>query len=131
MEPDSRQLRRELVEVAQGRASADVVVTGGTIVNVHTAETYAADVAIRGSRIAAVGDVAHARGPRTQTIDASGLVLAPGFVDQHAHVHESQLNIAEFAAAVVPHGTVGIGTDFYGEIVVAGVRAAHAALGAA
>jgi adenine deaminase len=128
---DSRELRRRLIDVAQGHQHADVIVTGGTVVNVYTAEMYEADVAIAGSRIAAVGDVAHTRGSGTKAVDASGLVLTPGFIDQHAHVHESQLNIVEFAAAVVPRGTVGIGTDFYGEVVVSGVRAAHAALGIA
>lgn len=125
---NSRELRRRLIDVAQGRDTADVIVSGGTLVNVYTAETYEADVAIAGSRVAAIGDVGHARGPRTEIVDASGLVLTPGFIDQHAHVHESQLNIAEFAAAVVPRGTTGVGTDFYGEVVVSGVRAAHAAL---
>lgn len=122
------ELRRELVEVAQGRLDADVIVAGGSLVNVYTSERYDADVAIRGSRIAAIGDVEHTKGPRTEVVDARGLVLTPGFIDQHAHVHESQLNIAEFAAAVVPRGTIGIGTDLYGEVVVSGLRAAHAAL---
>ena len=124
----SRALRRRLIDVAQGRDNADLIVSGGTLVNVFTSEMYEADVAIAGARIAAIGDVGHTRGPRTAVIDASGLVLTPGFIDQHAHIHESQLNISEFAAAVVPRGTVGIGTDFYGEVVVSGIRAAHAAL---
>lgn len=125
---DSKELRRRLIDVAQGREAADVIVSGGTLVNVLTSEMYQADVAISGTRIAAVGDIGHTRGARTEVLDASGLVLTPGFIDQHAHVHESQLNIGEFAAAVVPRGTTGIGTDFYGEIVVSGIRAAQEAL---
>jgi len=109
----------------------DLVLRGGRVIDGTGAPARAADVGVEGDRIVAVGEIGAAEANGAEVVDLDGLVLAPGFVDQHAHVHESQLNIAEFAAAVVPHGTVGIGTDFYGEVVVAGVRAAHAALEAA
>ncbi|MDO8212290.1 adenine deaminase C-terminal domain-containing protein [Conexibacter sp. CPCC 206217] len=128
--PDAqeRQLLRAVVEVAQGRAHADLIVAGGTVANVFTGELIEADVAIRGHRIAAVGDVARTRGPRTRTLDARGRVLVPGLIDQHLHVHESQLTIGEFAAAALPHGTAGLATDFYGELVVGGIEAVRASV---
>jgi len=42
-----------------------------------------ADVGVRGDRIAAVGDLSAATAPRA--IDAAGSVIAPGFIDAHAH----------------------------------------------
>src|SRR5205085_4648893 len=64
--------RRELIDVAMGKAPADVVVEGGRLVNVATAEIYEADVAVKGDRIAAVGDVAYTKGGETRVIDARG-----------------------------------------------------------
>src|SRR5262245_38255116 len=63
-------------------ASYDVILRGGTVVDGTGRSGYVADVAIRGDRIAAVGKVA---GDAPITIDASGLVVAPGFIDMHNH----------------------------------------------
>ena len=63
--------RRELIDVAMGKAPADVVVEGGKLVNVATAEIYEADIAVRGDRIAAVGDVENTKGikPEPRMVD--------------------------------------------------------------
>jgi N-acyl-D-aspartate/D-glutamate deacylase len=62
---------------------ADLVLRGGTVVDGTGAPARLADVAIRGSTIAAVGDLARsAAGP---VMDVSGLVVAPGFIDAHGH----------------------------------------------
>ena len=124
-------LRRNLIEVAMGNQPADIVVKGGRLVNVFTREIYPADVAILGDRIAAVGQVEYTVGPATTIIDAQGKYLTPGLIDQHIHIHETQLNIVEFAAAVLPRGTTGICTDLYGEMVVGGMQAVRACLDAA
>lgn len=65
------------------RARFDFVLTGGTVVDGTGAPGRIADVAIAGDRIAAIGDLATATTARA--IDAKGLVVAPGFVDAHAH----------------------------------------------
>jgi N-acyl-D-aspartate/D-glutamate deacylase len=62
---------------------ADVVLTGGTLHDGTGAPGRAGDLAIRGDRIVAVGSFAVAGKPRR--IDATGLVLAPGFIDLHTH----------------------------------------------
>lgn len=124
-------LRRNLIEVAMGNQPADIVVNGGRLVNVCTREIYPANIAILGDRIAAVGQVEYTVGPSTTIIDAQGKYLVPGLIDQHIHIHETQLNIVEFAAAVLPRGTTGICTDFYGEMVVGGMKAVRACLDAA
>ncbi len=125
---EERALLAALIDVAQGALPADLIIKGGRLVNVLTGEIYDADVALKGHRIAAVGDVEFTAGSRTQRLNAGGSFLVPGMIDQHVHVHESQLNIVEFAAATVPRGTAGIATDFYGETVVRGVDAVRACL---
>jgi adenine deaminase len=117
--------RAAAADVALGSKPADVIVAGGTLANVYTGELHRADIAICGQMIAAIGDVDRAHGPDTTVVDATGMTVAPGLLDQHAHVHESQIDISQFAAAVSPHGTTGVATDFYGEVVVSGVRAAR------
>ena len=57
--------RRRLINVALGREPADVIDAGGQVLSVHTGEILRADVAVVGSRIAAVGELLSAtRGPR-------------------------------------------------------------------
>jgi N-acyl-D-amino-acid deacylase len=59
--------------------SFDLVITAGHIIDGTGSPWYAGDVGIRAGRIAAIGNLAAA--PRKQTIDARGMVVAPGFID--------------------------------------------------
>src|SRR3990172_9967172 len=120
--------RDELVAVARGDAPADLAVKNGRLVNVNSGEIYPADVAIKGDRIAAVGDVGYTVGLQTEIIDAGGRYLCPGLMDGHIHLGGSQLSMTEFSQAVVPHGTTVISTDFYEIGVVAGRKAIRFAL---
>jgi N-acyl-D-aspartate/D-glutamate deacylase len=61
----------------------DLVIRGGRLVDGTGNPWFAGDVAIRGDRIVAVGRVP--RRPARREIDASGLVVAPGFIDMHSH----------------------------------------------
>ena len=58
-----------------------MVIRGGTVVDGTGAAGFAADVAVSGGRIVGVGD--GMRGERE--LDASGCVVAPGFIDIHTH----------------------------------------------
>ncbi len=107
------QTTRELVDVATGRAPADVVIRGGKWVCVQTSEILeGTDIALKGERIAFVGsDAGHTIGPKTRVIEAEGRYLVPGLLDGHMHVESSMLTITEFVRAVLPRGTTGIFVD--------------------
>jgi adenine deaminase len=121
--PDSTRQRLDAADVAAGRRPADLVLSGGRVVEVHTGRVLPLDVAVAGSRIAAVGDVSHCTGPDTATLDCSGRFVLPGFVEPHLHVGGSQLSIEGLADVLLAHGTVAVGTCFYEPAVIAGAEA--------
>ncbi|WP_282154111.1 adenine deaminase [Ruegeria atlantica] len=102
-----------LIAVAAGREAADSVIRGGIWVNVHSRETLPNhDIAIADGRIAYVGpDASHCTGPETQVIEATGRYMIPGLCDAHMHIESGMLTPAEFARAVIPHGTTSMFTD--------------------
>ncbi|MCA8977672.1 MAG: D-aminoacylase [Planctomycetes bacterium] len=63
-------------------APLDLVLRGGTVIDGTGKAGFEADVGVRGDRIVAIGKLDHGAG---QVIDARGLIVAPGFVDAHAH----------------------------------------------
>jgi len=74
--------------------AADILLLGGSVVDGTGTPARRADVAIAGDRIVAVGaDLAVA--PGAQVFDVTGLTVAPGFIDPHAHI----TGIAEFPDA--------------------------------
>ena len=82
---------KTLVRVALGKEKADLVIKGGTLVNVYTGELLENySVSIKGDKIAFVGeDAGHTIGDSTHVIDASGKILTPGFIDGHFHAYIS------------------------------------------
>jgi predicted amidohydrolase YtcJ len=70
---------------------ADIILTNGKIITVNDTFQIAQAVAVRGSRIIAVGsnaDITRLAGPNTQRIDLRGKSMVPGFIDNHAHFQE-------------------------------------------
>jgi N-acyl-D-aspartate/D-glutamate deacylase len=65
--------------------SLDILIRGGTVVDGTGAAPRPADVGIRGARIAFVGNASRAHLHAARTVDATGLVVAPGFIDAHTH----------------------------------------------
>mgnify|MGYP003627185037 CR=1 FL=1 len=102
-----------LVNTAAGRSPAETVIKSGIWVNVHTRETLRDhDIAITAGRIAFVGpDASHCIGPDTRIIQARGRYMIPGLCDGHMHIESGMLTPAEFARAVIPHGTTSMFTD--------------------
>jgi adenine deaminase len=113
-----------LVAVAAGREPADLVIRGGHVVNVHTREVLEGwSVAIAEGRFAYVGpDAGHCIGPGTEVIDATGHYLVPGLCDGHMHIESGMLTPAEFARAVIPHGTTTMFHDPHEIANVLGLR---------
>ena len=113
-----------LVAVAAGREKADLVIRGGKLVNVQTREILDGwQVAVAEGRFAYVGpDASHCIGPDTRVIEAEGRYLIPGFCDGHMHIESGMLTPAEFAAAVIPHGTTTMFTDPHEIANVLGLR---------
>ncbi|MGH7131768.1 MAG: adenine deaminase [Phycisphaerales bacterium] len=96
-----------LLAIARGDEPADLLLTGGRVVNVFSGDIEPANIAIHfgadGGRIAGVGDYTHAR----RTIDLAGAFVAPGFIDAHMHVESTMLPPSQFVTLAAPHGTTG------------------------
>jgi N-acyl-D-aspartate/D-glutamate deacylase len=82
----------------------DLVIRNGNVVDGTGAEPVAADVAIDGDRITAVGDV---DGHGTREIDADGRLVTPGFVDIHTHL-DAQLAWDPIGSSSCWHGVTSV-----------------------
>ena len=67
----------------------DVIVSGGTVYDGSGGTPFVADIGIAGDTIAAIGSTGHARA--ATTIDASGMAVAPGFINMLSHSYISLL----------------------------------------
>jgi adenine deaminase len=106
------EVTKTLVNTAMGREEADLVIRGGSLVNVHTAEILEGlDVAVKAGRVALVGQVDHTIGESTEVLDATGYHLLPGLMEGHVHIESSMITPTQFARAVVPHGTTSVFID--------------------
>lgn len=69
-----------------GGSPYDLLIVGGTVVDGTGAPRFRADVAIRGDRVVRVLPEGIARDSAGDVLDAEGLIVAPGFFDNHAHI---------------------------------------------
>ena len=95
----------------------DLLIHGGTIIDGTGAERYTGDIAIKDGRIAETGKIT---GSATRTIDASGLLVAPGWVDIHTH-YDGQ---ASWDPLMTPSSWHGVTTAVMGNCGV-GFAPAH------
>ena len=111
--PPWPEVSRDLVDVAMGRAPADLLIRAGRWACVQSGEIVpGTDIAVKGSRIAYVGpDAGHTVGPQTRVIEAAGRYLVPGLLDAHMHVESGMVTVTEFVRAVAPRGTTGMFVD--------------------
>ncbi|WP_320198080.1 adenine deaminase [Agrobacterium sp. rho-13.3] len=103
-------LRARAVAAARGDQPFDILISGGTLVDMVTGERRPADIGIVGPLIASV----HETGGRTdaaRTIDATGAYVSPGLIDTHMHVESSMITPAAYAQAVVARGVTTIVWD--------------------
>ncbi|MBI05630.1 MAG: hypothetical protein CMM54_01465 [Rhodospirillaceae bacterium] len=119
--------REALIDVAMGYEPADKVIKNCQIVNSHTGTIHKPSdhVAIKGERIAAVGDMDYTIGKDTEVIDAGGRFLVPGLIDPHCHQWHTYANSTVFAACRLLHGSTTIVDGFYGHAIVNGLRASR------
>jgi len=96
-----------LIAVARGEEPADLLLKNGRLVNVLSGEVHPARVAIVDGRVAGWGGDYRAR----RVVDLAGRYICPGFIDAHVHLESSMVQPAEFARAVLPHGTVAVVCD--------------------
>jgi N-acyl-D-aspartate/D-glutamate deacylase len=94
----------------------DVIVRGGHIVDGTGNPWFAGDVAVRGDRISAVGNLSNAKARRE--IDARGLVVAPGFIDMHTHSDQPLLDDGNAESKV----REGVTLDVIGEATTVAPR---------
>ncbi|MBI4188296.1 MAG: adenine deaminase [Chloroflexi bacterium] len=98
-----------LISVARGESPADLLLANARVVNVFTGEIEPGNVAISGGRIAGVGDYRQAK----EVLDLGGRYLSPALIDGHTHLESSMLDVAQYARAVVPRGTLAVVTDLH------------------
>lgn len=98
--------KQRLIAVAAGREKADLVLKNAKYLNVFSNEFLSGDIAVANGLIAGVGKY----DGKTE-IDVSGKLVLPGFIDAHIHLESSMVTPAEFAKAVVAHGTTTVITD--------------------
>jgi N-acyl-D-amino-acid deacylase len=106
--------------------AADILISGGTVYDGSGSPGRRADVAIRADRIAFVGDAKAAHISAARTIDASGLIVAPGFIDPHTHTQSDlssparRTNLGYLMQGVT---TVATNNDGSGPVGIAAVLA--------
>jgi len=102
------QLQR-LIRGAMGEIKADLIITGGKLINVYSGEILdGMEIAVIDGRICYLGPSArHARGEATEILDARGLYVSPGFIDGHTHIGHYARPF-ENLQSFLPHGTTSV-----------------------
>ena len=98
--------KQRIIDVAAGRCKADLVLKNATYVNVFSGELQTQDIAVTEGLIVGLGTY-----EGITEVDMTGKIVCPGFIDAHIHLESSLVSPAEFARAVLPHGTTTVITD--------------------
>jgi N-acyl-D-amino-acid deacylase len=84
--------------MSDSTAPFDLLIHGGTVIDGSKAPRFDADVGIRAGRIAAIGQLAGQ--PAHATLDATGRIVAPGFIDSHTHDDQAVLSQSDMSFKV-------------------------------
>ena len=93
---------------------ADLLIRGGQVFDGISEKGYAADIAVRGDRIIFIGNAAEKGILATRTIDASGLLVTPGFIDPHTHSGDDLASTDPAKRSALNHVMQGVTTVFIG-----------------
>jgi N-acyl-D-amino-acid deacylase len=97
---------------SQRVSKLDVLIRGGSVIDGAGTDAIKADVGVAGDRIVFVGDASKENFQSERVIDATGLIVAPGFIDPHTHADEDLFDPKR--AANLPYLTQGVTTVFIG-----------------
>ncbi len=108
----SKEQIERLIQGALGEIKADLIITGGKLINVYSGEILEGlEIAVVDGRFCYVGpNASHARGEKTEHMDARGFYISPGFIDGHTHLGYF-CRPFEFLQSYLPHGTTSVVTS--------------------
>lgn len=114
-----------IMDVAQGKAKADLMIKNARVVNVFTKQIEEKDVAVAEGKIAWIGRD-NPESPRQASIvyDAEGKYLIPGLIDAHCHIEMSFMSAVPFAQTVISHGTTAAILDMH-DVCNTGIQCMH------
>ncbi len=98
--------KQRIINAAAGRTKADLVLKNATYVDVFSGELSTDDIAVTEGLVVGLGQY-----DGVEEVDMTGKIVCPGFVDAHIHLESSLVTPAEFARAVIPHGTTTVIAD--------------------
>lgn len=116
---DKDSLKR-LIDVANGKKKADLVLKNGSIVDVCSGKIFKADLAVAEGYIAGFGEY-----DGEVEVDIEGKYISPGLMDAHIHIESSYCTPEEFGKMVVPHGTTTVIADPHEIVNVCGIKGFH------
>ena len=114
-----KKLATRLIDVCEGRAEADLLVTNCKIVDVFNKTVFEGAVSVVDGHIASFSPEVKAK----RTLDAKGRYLLPGLIDAHCHIESSHLSPAAYSDLVVAKGTTTVIADPHEICNVAGLDA--------
>ncbi len=110
----------KIIRAARGKIQPDLVLKNARVVNVFSAETYPADIAVLGERIVGIGEYTGKK-----EIDLERAFVLPGLIDGHMHIESAMVKVQEFARSVVPRGTTSVVCDPHEIANVHGLEGIH------
>jgi adenine deaminase len=114
--PSLKELKQR-IDAAMGRRPVDLLLKGGTLVDVFSGTLRKEDVAIHDGVIVGFGDYETSR-----IIDVSDRYVSPGFIDGHVHMESSMVTPPEYARVTISRGTTTVVIDPHEIANVFGMR---------